>query len=152
MMSETSERLDLQLTSANLDSELNESSSSKSNQDDTTDNTNLDSSHPATNTRSVAATPALVTTNSSRTSVSTNAGLPTGRALERRLTSIMERQRSPDVLLKKWIKNQKITAKNPEESVPLSVSEYFHEDKLRENLRLFRTIKFVSYTLVIRMI
>lgn len=133
-MSETSERLDLQLTSVNLDSELNESSSSKSNHGDATESINLDSSHPATNTRSVAATPALVTTNTSRTSVSTNAGLSTGRAFPRRLTSIMERQRSPDALLKKWIKNQKITAKNPEESVPLSVSDYSFEKTLRFNL------------------
>jgi hypothetical protein len=134
-MSENSERLDLQLTSANLDSELNESTSSKSNQGDTTDNTNLDSSHPVMNTRSIAATPALVTTNTSRTSVSTNAGLSTGRAFSRPLTSIMERQRSPDVLLKKWIKNQKITAKNPEESIPLSVSEYFLDENFWPNIQ-----------------
>lgn len=133
MMSDNSERLDLQLNSANLDSELNESSSSKSNQGDTTDTVNLDSSHPATNLRSVAATPALVTASTSRTSVSTNAGLSTARAFSRRLTSIMERQRSPDVLLKKWIKNQKITAKNPEETVPLSVRHYFPDEKFQSH-------------------
>jgi hypothetical protein len=110
------------LNSANIDSDINESISSKSNQGDTTDNTNVDHSHQTTNLRSTAATPAILTTNTSRTSTSSNFGQSTGRAVSGRLTSIMERRRSPDILLKKWIKDQKIKPIHPHEPLPLSVS------------------------------
>ncbi len=125
MLSDASERLDLQLISTNIESEFNESSSSKSNQGDTTDTTNQDSSHPIANIRSATATPAILTANTSRTSISTNVGQSTGRRISGRLSSIVERKRSPDILLKKWIKNQKIRAQHPNEPLPLSVSEYF---------------------------
>jgi hypothetical protein len=125
MLSDASERLDLQqLNSTNIDSDFNESSSSKSNQADTTaDNTNLDNSHQTTNVRSGVVTPGgMVTTNTSRTSMSTNVGQSTVRGISGRLTSIMEQRNSPEILLKKWIKNQKIRPPNPDEPLPLSVS------------------------------
>lgn len=122
-MSDASERLDLQFNSTNIDSELNESTSSKSNQGDTTDATNPDSSHPTTNPRPATAAPALLAANTSRTSTSTNAGQSTGRGISGRLTSIMEHRRSPDMLLKKWIKNQVMKADAPGEALPLSVSQ-----------------------------
>jgi hypothetical protein len=99
--------------------------SSKSNHGDTTDNPNLDINHQIINIRSTAATPAILTTNTSRTSVSTNHGQSTGRGISGRLTSIMERKRSPDILLKKWIKNQKIRTINPDEPSPLTVRLIF---------------------------
>jgi hypothetical protein len=133
------------LIPTNIDSELNESLSSKSNQGDTTDTTNQDSSQPAANIRSAAATPAILATNTSRTSVSTNAGQSTGRAISGRLSSIMERRHSPDILLKKWIKSQKIRAHNPDEPLPLSVSEYFKENNIRRNFRIIgKTNSFIT--------
>jgi hypothetical protein len=125
ILSDASERLDLQFNSANIDSDLNESISSKSNQGDTTDNTNTDHSHQTTNIRSTAINPAMLPANTSRTSMSSNLGQSTGRALSGRLTSIMQRRRSPDMLLKKWIKDQKIKPSHPNEPLPLSVSSFF---------------------------
>jgi hypothetical protein len=125
ILSDGSERLDLLLTSTNIDSELNESLSSKSNPIENTDPANQDSGHPLTNPRSAAATPAILATNTSRASTSMNVGQSTSRPISGRLSSITERRKSPDVLLKKWIKNQKIRGSNPDEPLPLNVSEYF---------------------------
>lgn len=44
------------------------------------------------------------------------------RAMLGHLTSISERKRSPDILLKRWLKNQKLIAKKSDENAPLSVS------------------------------
>ncbi|CAF2706077.1 unnamed protein product [Rotaria sp. Silwood2] len=123
-LSDASERLDLQLNSTNIDSDLNESSSSRSNQGDSTDNINLDSSHQTTNVRcSTGVIPALFITNTSRTSTSTNFAQSTGRATLGRLASIVERRRSPDALLKRWVKSQKIEVKNSEEPLPLNEAQ-----------------------------
>ncbi|CAF1271412.1 unnamed protein product [Rotaria sp. Silwood1] len=122
-LSDASERLDLQLNSTNIDSDLNESSSSRSNQGDSTDNMNLDSSHQITNVRSTGVTPAIFITNTSRTSTSTNFAQSTGRATLGHLSSIIERRRSPDVLLKRWMRNQKIVVKNSEEPLPLNEAQ-----------------------------
>lgn len=119
---ESSERLDLQLNTMNIDSDLNESESSKSNQGDTIDNTNADSSVPTTNVRSSAATPAILMTVTSRTSTSTNIGQASSRAVLHHLASIVERRRSPDLLLKRWKKGQKLIGKKLDEAFPLSVS------------------------------
>jgi hypothetical protein len=136
----------LQFNSTNIDSDFNESSSSKSNQGDTTDNTNVDSSNQATNLRSTAATPAIQP-NTSRTSLSTNMGQSTGRDLSGRLTSIMERRRSPDVLLKKWIKNQKIKVNDPDEpsSLTVSYSLFIFKIVTKEFCKYFRKHKYVYY-------
>jgi len=119
-ISDVSERFDLQLNSTNIESDLNESSSSKSNQGDTTETTNFDSSQLTTNVRSVTATPAVLS-NTSRTSMSSHAGQSTMRGKSGRLTSIMEQRRCPDILLRKWLKNQKIKMSDPDETLPLSV-------------------------------
>ncbi len=66
------------------------------------------------------------TTNTSRTSLSSNFSQPIGHRVSARLTAIMERQqrrRSPDVLLKKWIERQTIT-KNNSDQPPLAVRLY----------------------------
>ncbi|CAF1205654.1 unnamed protein product [Rotaria sordida] len=123
-LSDASERLDLQLNSTNIDSDLNESSSSsRSKQGDSTEHINLDSSHQTTNIRSLGVTPAILITNTSRTSTSTNFGQSTGRATIGRLTSIMERRRSPDALLKRWVKNQKMIVKDSDEPLPLNEAQ-----------------------------
>jgi hypothetical protein len=122
MLSDASERLDLHFNSANIDSDLNESSSSKSNQGDPTENINLDSSHQTVNIRPTAATTAIPTTNRSRSSATSNPGQLSGRGVSGRMTSIMERRRSPDMLLKRWIKNQNKSAIKSDGPVPLSVS------------------------------
>ena len=121
--SDASDRFDLHLSSINNnETDLNESVSSKSNLGDGTDLSNLDSGHPMTNTRSTALTPAIPTTNTSRTSITTYPGQTTGRGLSGRLTSIMERRRSPDMLLKKWMKSQKLTTEDSDEPIALTVS------------------------------
>lgn len=121
--SDASERFDLHLSSINnTETDPNESMSSKENQGDATDLSNLDSGHAMTNTRSTTLTPAVPTTNTSRTSVTTYPGQTSGRGLSGRLSSIMERRRSPDGLLKKWIKSQKLTTEDSDEPLPLTVS------------------------------
>ncbi len=110
------------MNSTNIDSDLNESISSKSNPGEITENTNLDISHQTTNTRSTPATPAVLNTNTSRTSISTNVGQSSTQPMSGRLSLIIEQRRSPDLLLKKWIKNQKIITIKPDESSSLTVS------------------------------
>ncbi|CAF4557653.1 unnamed protein product [Rotaria socialis] len=122
-LSDTSERLDIPLNSANMDSDFNESSSSRSNPGDAVDSANFESSHQTINIRSTAATPAIFLTNTSRTSTSTNFGQSTGRGMRGRLTSIHERKRSPDILLKRWLKNQKLIVKKSEEALPLTAAQ-----------------------------
>ena len=79
-------------------------------------------------TRSIAATLAVNTANTSRAaSVSTQQGQLSGRALTGRLTAIMERRRSPDALLKKWMKSRQIKLDDSNEPIPLKVSSLkFH--------------------------
>ena len=129
--SDAGERFDLTLSSTMTnDPDLNDSISSKSNPGDSIDVSNLDTSHPTATVRSTVATPAVLTNNNtSGTSTTSYPGQSTARALSGRLTSIMERRSSPDALLKKWIKAQKLTTNNPEEPLPLTVnsSSLFHQ-------------------------
>ena len=121
ILSDRSEQLDLQLNSMNMDSDVNESMSSRSNQGETTENTNLDTNHQITSLRSTSATPAILAANTSRTSISTNIGPSAGPAISGRLTSIMERRRSPDILLKQWMKNKKLLSQKSNDPLPLTV-------------------------------
>jgi len=122
-LGDATERLDLTINSINIDSDLNESISSKSIQEDTTDNTSLDTYQQPINPPFTTAISIDPTTNTSRTSLSSNFSQQIGHRVSARLKSIMERQqrrRSPDVLLKKWIERQRITTNNSDQ--PLTVS------------------------------
>ena len=116
--------MDLQLSSSvNNETDLNESVSSKSNPGDETETSNVDSTQATATVRSSLATPAVLTANNtSRMSVSSFQSQGTGRGPAGRLSAIAEQRRSPNVLLKKWAKNQKLTIKDSDEPITLTVS------------------------------
>ncbi|CAF1056004.1 unnamed protein product [Adineta steineri] len=112
--SDTSERVVLPIHSIHSERDLNESISSKSNLEDTTETTNLDSIRPLTRANSI-----IPTSNTSRTSISSTMSREVDHRISVGLASILERQRSPDVLLKKWIKRHALT-NNPNEPLPIT--------------------------------
>ena len=122
--------MDLQLSTAtnNETTDLSESVSSKSNAGDETETANAENTHGTTTVRSSIVTPAVQTTNNtSRMSVSSFQSQLTGRPPSVPPAILAERRRSPDGLLKKWIKNQKITIKDSTEPIPLTVSFQWEE-------------------------
>lgn len=124
--------MDLQLSSTinNETTDLSESVSSKSNTGDETETTNAENTQATTTVRSSIGTAAVQTTNNtSRMSVSSFQSQLTGRRPSAPPTVIAERRRSPDGLLKKWIKTQKITVKDSTEPIPLTVSFRFEEHR-----------------------
>lgn len=132
-LNDSADRLDLLITSINTERDLNESISSKSIQEDTTDNTNLVSSQRTTNVPLTGPTSVILTSNTSRTSLSSDVSQVLGHSISGRLSSILEQRRRPDMLLKRWNKRQTITAKNPKEPLPLPVSALICFCKVSQN-------------------
>lgn len=139
-ISDGSERMDQHIGSTtNNENDLNESVSSRSNPGDTAESLVSDGIHLAGNIPSLVGSSNLHTTNSSRTSVSTQVGHSSSRPFTSRLTPITERRRSPDALMKKWMRSQKLTSGDSNEPIPLSVSKTDYE---------FTSLKFASFDFI----